>query len=315
MQHLLSLYISICESVQCRQPFVIAYAIAAVAWDVATANATSVNMQQHPQMLGTGFSEPLQETVHRAEALKLVDSEIVQLMQLSTPFTFATTFQDTMLRYVFLRRALQGHASIDEVSISLQVLAIFNADNTSFELMIHFCLNISLMYTPHLCPSAVTSSIASSNRCLQVLSTNSLAQPVTSTITYAALDLMWLDGFDDMRAHLVVAAPTSSTLPVPRSWSCSSADDLLWFCKWKALPTSQQFDTAPTVSTPELLQTLGVPKSQLDCVIGRLRHSSLQGICQMVLPEFIDNAVALMDEQLPELELLTKHQGKLLFAG
>ena len=97
----------------------IAYAIAAAAWDVAVVNAS----QPDSQIPGTGITGvQLQQTHHREDALRIIDREIVQLMQLSTPFTFATTFQDTMLRYVFLRRAMQGHVSIDEVQSSPHML-------------------------------------------------------------------------------------------------------------------------------------------------------------------------------------------------
>ena len=94
----------------CRQPFVIAYAIAAVAWDLASKNAAPEQSEALAAVPG------LMDCHHRDRALTMVDEEIVQLMQLSSPFAFATTFQDVMLRYVFMRRALQGRASIDEAS-------------------------------------------------------------------------------------------------------------------------------------------------------------------------------------------------------
>lgn len=99
----------------CRQPFIIAYAIAAVAWDLAATNAAPL-----PSSHAGALAVPVSiDTHHRHEALRMVDEEIVQLMQLSSPFTLATTFQDVMMRYVFLRRALQGRVSVDEVRLSL----------------------------------------------------------------------------------------------------------------------------------------------------------------------------------------------------
>ena len=82
----------------CRQPFVAAYAIAAVAWDAADATDAEHDTFQY-----------------RKQAIMLIDGEMLMLLQKSTVCSFATTFQDTMLRYVFLRRALQARASIDEV--------------------------------------------------------------------------------------------------------------------------------------------------------------------------------------------------------
>ena len=55
------------------------------------------------------------DTSYRKQAIMLIDTEMLMLLQKSTIFSFATTFQHTMLRYVFLRRALQARASVDEV--------------------------------------------------------------------------------------------------------------------------------------------------------------------------------------------------------
>lgn len=96
-------------SLCCRQPFIIAYAIAAVAWDLAAPLANS--------NAGAPAVRVFIDTHHRNEALRMVDEEIVQLLQLISPFSLATTFQDVLMRYVFLRRALQGRVNIDEVRL------------------------------------------------------------------------------------------------------------------------------------------------------------------------------------------------------
>ena len=145
---------------------------------------------------------------------------------------------------------------------------------------------------------------------------NSLAQPVASTITYAALDLMWLDGLDDMRALLPGSTAICSTSGIaPRMFNCSSVDSLQWYCAWKALPGSHQFDTVPVVHTLDLMRQLGVPELQLDAMLSSLAAVSVPALCRMALPQFITNAVALMDEQLPGLNLVAKHQQSMLFAG
>ncbi len=87
----------------CRQPFVVAYALAAVAWDAADA---------------TDACRGIDSFHYRQDALKLIDGEILMLLQKSTMFSFATRFQDIMLRYVLLRRALQARASLDEVRVA-----------------------------------------------------------------------------------------------------------------------------------------------------------------------------------------------------
>lgn len=106
----------------CRQPFIAASAIAAVAWDTADAIYTS------PSQSASGSPDVSSHDAfhYRNKAIKQIDAEILLLLQGSTVFSFATLFHDTMLRYVYLRRALQGRASIDEV-LNLQPLLVVNA--------------------------------------------------------------------------------------------------------------------------------------------------------------------------------------------
>ena len=84
----------------CRQPFLLAYAIAAIASDAAEST-----------LQGQAGSR-----IERDRAQALIDTDMKTLLQGSSLFSFATTFHDTMLRYVYMRRALQGRASVDEVS-------------------------------------------------------------------------------------------------------------------------------------------------------------------------------------------------------
>lgn len=86
-----------------RQPFLVAYAIAAVAMDAVDSVPPC-----------TGSTADVQRPKCNI-AIELIDKDILALMQSSSLYTFATMYHDTMLRYVFLRRALQGRASIDEV--------------------------------------------------------------------------------------------------------------------------------------------------------------------------------------------------------
>ena len=90
-------------------------AIAAIAWD--TANATTAPVSNGRVFLDSGMvNAPKRDAFsHRKEAIKQIDAEMLNLMQHSTIYSFATTFHPVMLRYVYLRRALQGRASIDEV--------------------------------------------------------------------------------------------------------------------------------------------------------------------------------------------------------
>ena len=84
-----------------------AYAIAAVAWDTADS------------VLPSAASSGVLQRVHGNKAFKLIDRDLLVLMQTSTLYSFATVHHATMLRHVFLRRALQGCASVDEVYLLL----------------------------------------------------------------------------------------------------------------------------------------------------------------------------------------------------
>lgn len=90
----------------CRQPFVVIWSIAAVAWDAANASVKT----------GSAAGTADEHRSHCKLAVDMIDAEITALMEKTTIFTFATSFHETMGRYVYLRRALQGRTSIDEVS-------------------------------------------------------------------------------------------------------------------------------------------------------------------------------------------------------
>ena len=91
-----------------------------MAWDTADAILTT------PASDGTNPSNaPGRDAFHyRNKAIKQIDAEILLLLQGCTVFSLSTTFHDPMLRYVYLRRALQGRASIDEVGFSVMTLIV-----------------------------------------------------------------------------------------------------------------------------------------------------------------------------------------------
>ena len=139
------------------------------------------------------------------------------------------------------------------------------------------------------------------------------AQPLTTSVTYAAEDLMWLDGLDELRelssgstAIQDASACATYAQAAPQSWVCSDTEMLQWYCAWLGLPADAHFTVAPAVSTSELLSQLGVPQSQLEPMITKLTTDSLSRLRQMVLPAYWNSAVVLMDEQLPGLGLVGK---------
>lgn len=149
---------------------------------------------------------------------------------------------------------------------------------------------------------------------MQVLSANPLAEPIASTITYDALDLMWLDGLEEVRRLLTLPPLMSSTQRAPDTFKCQSIADLQWYCSWKGLASDAQFfDRAPEVATADLLQHLGVPQQQISSITAKLTVDSLCSLRAMVLPQFVQQAVELVADQLPELDLMSKFHNRLLF--
>ena len=106
--------------------------------------------------------------------------------------------------------------------------------------------------------------------CLQILLTNRLGPPAASVITYDALDLMWLDGLDDIRA-LTQTPERETCQKVPKMFKCQSMADLNWYCKWKGLaPDVQLFEQPPLVFTADLLQHLGLLRQQISTLYANM---------------------------------------------
>ena len=148
----------------------------------------------------------------------------------------------------------------------------------------------------------------------QVVSDRTSGFPDTA-ITYEARDLMWLDGFDQLREILSPAQAVVKTEQVmSEEPACSSDEDIQWYRSWKGVSSDlQSLSCAPVVYKQELLLDLGVPQQQLQTFSQQLSPDSLAALRQMVLPHFVQDAVSLMDSQLPDLQLMQKQQS--LFAG
>lgn len=151
---------------------------------------------------------------------------------------------------------------------------------------------------------------------LQILPADALGTPSASTITYDALDLMWMDGLEDMRALLALASPVHEAPKAPEKWRFQTMESLQWYCSWEGLaPNKQFFDQAPMVSTSELLLHLGVPPEQISSITTRVTTAELPRLQRLVLSGFAQQAVELMADQLPHLDLIHKFHESLLFAG
>ena len=152
--------------------------------------------------------------------------------------------------------------------------------------------------------------------CLQILPADPLAPPAAGVITYDALDLMWLDGLDDVRALAQKSLNVHTAQKAPSSFKCHSLTDLQWYCNWKGLSQDTHiFSQLPVVDTADLLQQIGVPWQQISSFSANLTPEMLSSLRQMVLPHFVQQAVELMADQLPELNLIRKLEDKVLFAG
>ena len=139
------------------------------------------------------------------------------------------------------------------------------------------------------------------------------ALPDGGVITYDAMDLMWMDGLDDIRS-IFQAREADPAEQIPAEWQCRTLEELQWYCMREGLPCNEhQFGELPTVDTLDLLWDLGVPEHDLTAMVKRLTHANLPMLRKAVLPQFAQEAVALMDDQLPELKLLEKMQKGMLF--
>lgn len=150
---------------------------------------------------------------------------------------------------------------------------------------------------------------------MQVLSMTSDALPAEGVITYDAADLTWLDGLENLRTIFGSDAPPNSAQKVSAKWKCSTLDELHWYCARKGLPVdSHMFHELPHVYTSDLLRDLGVPADDLKAVGGCVTAASLPLLRRAVLPPFLEEAVALMVDQLPDLQLPSRMQQGQLFA-
>lgn len=151
---------------------------------------------------------------------------------------------------------------------------------------------------------------------MQILPLDPLAEPAASIITYDALDLMWLDGLNDIRALLTLPPLPPHAQKAPETFKCQSMADLDWYCSWKSVASDAQFfDQAPVVATADLLQHVGLPPQQVKAILPNLTVEGLSSLRCMVLPQFVQQAVELMADQLSELDLIPKLEKRLLFAG
>ena len=149
---------------------------------------------------------------------------------------------------------------------------------------------------------------------MQVLSDQVTGSP-DSVITYKAQDLMWLDGFEQLREVLNSTQVTGQREQIaPDELICNTSEDMQWYRSWKGLQTDlQSHSCAPAVRKQELLLDIGVPQQQLQTVSQNLSPDSIAALRQIVLPSFVQDAVSLMDSQLPDMQLMHKQQS--LFAG
>ena len=144
--------------------------------------------------------------------------------------------------------------------------------------------------------------------CLQILPLNPLAPPAGSVITYDALDLMWLHGLDDIRA-LTRLSEGNNVQKVSETFKCQSMADLNWYCNWKGLAADAQFfEKPPVVATVDLLHHLGVPQQHISALLANMTVEMLSSLRCMVLPQFVQQALELMADQLPGIPLILNLQ-------
>lgn len=130
---------------------------------------------------------------------------------------------------------------------------------------------------------------------------------------HSATDLLWTDGLDALR-YLCEAAHRPGTVLGP-SVTLRSSADLAWYARWKGLPEDHAFEALPKIEVSKLLEQLDVPVSEQQIVIQKLKQEDVRLLQQLVLPDFLDNAVQIIDSQLPGLDVEQLYRQHKLFAG
>lgn len=122
----------------------------------------------------------------------------------------------------------------------------------------------------------------------------------------------WQDG---LRALLPFFAPTDplqqsdsiAASPMPDSLELLTFADWEWYMELVQLPPDTVMQKqAPPLQVPvsALLERLGVCPTILPIIQQRLRLEHLPILREAVLPRFIDEVVACIDEQVPGLDLI-----------
>ncbi|DBA85008.1 TPA: hypothetical protein ACH3X2_005743 [Trebouxia sp. C0005] len=143
------------------------------------------------------------------------------------------------------------------------------------------------------------------------------SRPQSTAVVHSANDLLWLDGLHGIRQLFQRSAADDAAehQPLGSFFALVSLQDLTWYCGWKQLSAEQAvLIPVPVVQVPELLDVIGVPPREQKAAMQHLRKTDLQSLQQMALPEYLADAVACLEEQLPGLGLAAKHTEDTLFA-
>ena len=134
---------------------------------------------------------------------------------------------------------------------------------------------------------------------------------------HSASDLMWTDGLHEMRQLFASTAEEKAVEGklLGTSFTLTSLQDLAWYCEWKGLSVQHAvLLPVPVVQVSELLDVLGVPKAQHRSAMQQLRKADLPALQQMVVPEYLAEVVAIIDQQIPGIGLAKQHSHNELFA-
>lgn len=137
----------------------------------------------------------------------------------------------------------------------------------------------------------------------------------SSTISHSARDLFWNDGLDPIRVLISRPKSVPASKPLGTFLQVQSLKDMAWYCHWKGLDDDEVWSGLPSIPVLALLPFLGIPDSLKEAFVGGLCQDDVPLLQEIAVGQFMENVVATMDLQLPDLGLLDLYKQGDLFAG
>ena len=247
------------------------------------------------------------ETTGHSEAINCLKEEIVTLLQHATVYSLTAMLRDVLQRYVFMLRGLM-HSTRASTYLC-----------TPSDKLPKPPVSTIVKHAPPGCFGRLSKA-----NCQVDSAHKAPALPATAQLVHEMTTLQpWQDGLEEL---LPLLAPTDCSQegdsiaagPMPDSLELLTFADWEWYMELVQLPpdTVMQKQAPPThVPISVLLERLGVGPTMMPIIQQRLRLEHMPLLREAVLPRFIDEVIACIDEQVPGLGLSGKHAQTPLLHG